>query len=206
MLSAGREETYWTAMLDSLNPGDVILVSGSAPIHRFVQRLTSSRWSQVGLIIYLEGHERPLFFECTSIALVPDIETDNSNSGVRTTLLESRLDSFYGTAAVRRLRPALDRSSVKKLIEFRRRVIDRPFNFSLLDSRKSMRRAHQRFSGDSYICSSLIADALQRVGVMMSPPRGPLPNNVLPGDFTVDENLVLMSGYSFEHEEIIKDV
>jgi hypothetical protein len=38
---------------------------------------------------------------------------------------------------------------------------------------------------------------LSSVGVMKTPPYGPLPNNVLPGDFALDSNLALETGYSF---------
>ena len=191
-------------MLSTFSPGDVILMSGSAPIHHFVERVTSYKWSQVGMVIHLRDYETPLLFECTSIPVTPDIETGKSNPGVSTTPLEVRLTSFIGTAAVRKLRPHLVSASLERLVEFRRQVMNYPFNFSKLESRRSMRRAHLGFSGKSFICSSLVAAAFQYAGVMRSPPQGPLPNNVLPGDFSNDKDLFLVDGYWFEQEQIIK--
>jgi hypothetical protein len=110
---------------------------------------------------------------------------------------------FQTGFAVRRLQPPLDPLSVKKLIEFE--VIGRPFDFSLLNSRRSARRSHQGFTGESYICSSLVAASLQKAGILRSPADGTLPNNVLPVDFAANGSLPLSNGYSFEREEIIKD-
>ncbi len=188
----------------SLHPGDLILWLGTAGIHRTVQKLTHARWSQVGLVIYLTKYDRPLLFEATSTPLSADIETGTFATGVRTTPLESRLACFEGMAAVRKLRHPFDGLLSEKLEAFRHSVINRPFNFSLLDSRRSLRRSHQEWDDTSFVCSSLVAAAYQWVGVMKRAPQGPLPNNVLPGDFSEDNRLPLEEGCSFDQEIILK--
>jgi hypothetical protein len=80
----------------------------------------------------------------------------------------------------------------------------RPFDFSLLNNRRSIRRSHRDWNCTSFTCSSLIAAAYQHIGVMARPPEGPLPNNVLPSDFSEDGTLTLTSGYSLDHEVILK--
>ena len=193
-------------MRTTFSPGDIILMSGSAPIHHFVERVTSHKWSQVGMVIYVAEYNLPLLFECTSIPIAADIDSGKFITGVSTTDLRARLGCFIGTAAVRKVRPRLGASTLERLAEFRGQVINRPFNFNKLESRKSLRREHQTFNADSFICSSLVAAALQYAGVMRPPPEGPFPNNVLPGDFANNHSLALADGYSFGQEQIIMDL
>jgi hypothetical protein len=101
------------------------------------------------------------------------------------------------TVAVRRLHPPLDLASIEKLAAFRNSVLESQFDFSLLASRKSIRRSHTEWNSKSFICSSLVAFAYQSIGIMKRPPEGPFPNNLVPADFTEDHNLALTPGYSF---------
>jgi hypothetical protein len=185
------------------------LFSGLTPIHRTVQRLSHSCWSQVGIVIYLPISAEPLLFECTSIPLGADIESGECNTGVRTTLLKSRVRGFDGVVAVRKLQPPLDGPSIDELAAFRRTVLTHAFNFSMLDSRKTLRRSHKEWDGSSFTCASLVAAAYQKVWaikgsivaarslrVMKRPPSGPLPNNVVPGDFDLDDKLALEKRYA----------
>jgi hypothetical protein len=147
-------------------------------------------------VICLPISEEPLLFECTSTPLEADIESGGYNTGVRTTLLKSRVCRFDGVVAARKLRPPLDASSINDLAAFRRTVLTRPFNFSMLDSRKTLRKSHKEWYGTSFTCASLVAAAYQSLKVMRRPPSGPLPNNVVPGDFAWDERLALEKGYA----------
>jgi hypothetical protein len=156
----------------TLDPGDLILFSGQTAKHLTVQQLTQSRWSQVGLIVSLPNYDEPMLLEATSIPLSADVETGSFAPGVRTTRLEARLCCFEGVAAARKLRPLLDPLSRHKLTAFRRYILDRPFNFSFLESRRSLRRTHREWDGKSFICSTLVAAAYQSVGVMKEPPQG----------------------------------
>ena len=181
----------------NLCPGDLVLFSGLEPIHVLVQKLTRSRWSQVGLVIRLPDYDQCLLLEATSIPLCADVERGTCSPGVRTTHLEPRLIAFEGTVAVRRLHPPLDLASIEKLAAFRNSVLESQFDFSLLASRKSIRRSHTEWNSKSFICSSLVAFAYQSIGIMKRPPEGPFPNNLVPADFTEDHNLALTPGYSF---------
>lgn len=184
----------------NLCPGDLVLFSGLEPIHRLVQKLTRSRWSQVGLVIRLPAYDQLFLLEATSFPLCADVERGTCLPGIRTTHLEPRLITFEGTVAVRRLCPPLDLASIEKLAAFRNSVLGRQFDFSLLASRKSIRRSHTEWDSKSFICSSLVAFAYQSVGVMKRPPDGPLPNNLVPADFSADHNLALTAGYSLDRE------
>jgi hypothetical protein len=177
--------------------GDVVLFSGRSPLHNWVQRLTRSRWSQVGLVLRLPIYSELMLLEATSIPICPDIETGRHSAGVRTVILDAKLAVFDGSVIYRRLQPSLTPAFIDKLIEFRKSVVGRPFDFSLLAARKSIRRCHTIWEGKAFTCSSLVAYAYQSIGILAQPPNGPLPSNVLPGDFSND-TLPLIKGFSFD--------
>ena len=58
-----------------------------------------------------------------------------------------------------------------------------------------MNDLHRTKAGRNPACS-LVTYAYQSIGVMERPPKGPLPNNVLPGDFALEGNLILSAGYA----------
>jgi hypothetical protein len=193
-----------TVNLVEVFPGDVILMSGLSPVHRMVQKLTHSRWSQVGLVIIGSHGGESILLEATSIPLSPDTEDGSLSPGVRTTSLTAKLRCFEGVAVVRRLRPALDNALCNELAVFKKSVRHRPFEFSLLYSRRSIRRSHCDWNSTSFTCSSLVAAAYQHIGVMARPPEGPFPSNVLPGDFSQDGRVTLAAGYSLDHEIMLQ--
>jgi hypothetical protein len=188
-----------------LRPGDVLLFSGDTPIHRLVQKLTRSLWTQVGLVLHLPNSEELSLLEATSIPNSPDIDTGAYTPGVRTTPLSARLLSFKGVVASRSLCPQLESKSIERFVEFRRTVFGRPFDFSLLSARKSIRRSHTEWSPISFSCSSLVTYAYQSIGVIQLPPEGPLPNNVVPSDYATEGNLKLMAGYAFDDMNLLQD-
>ncbi len=183
-------------MPTELHPGDVILMSGISPMHRMVQNLTHSRWSQVALIIVGSEAGEPMLLEASSIPLSPDIEDGSMRPGVRATHLTKKLERFEGLAVVRRLLPTLKNSLCAELNAFGKSMRRRPFEFSLLANRRSIRRSHRSRNSASFTCSSLVAATYQHLGVMPPPPEGPFPNNVLPSDFSEDGGLTLAGAYS----------
>lgn len=181
----------------NIRPGDVVLFSGRTPIHQLVQRLTKGSWTQVGLVLSLPNCNELLLMEATSIPVCPDTDTGSYSPGVRTVQLEARLSNFSGTAASRSLWPPLNAASVRDLVKFRDVVRGRSFDFSLQSARRSIRRLHVEWKPHFFTCSSLVTYAYQSIGVMERPPKGPLPNNVLPGDFALEGNLILSAGYAW---------
>jgi hypothetical protein len=177
--------------------GDVIVFSGEAPIHRFVQRHTGSPWVQAGIVVELPDHRDPFLLESTSRPVCSDIENGTLLPGVRTTPLRSRIESAEGAAAVRKLIPPLAHDLKRKLAFFRKSVVGLPFNFSRRSIRATLRRAHTDFEQTSFSCSSLVATAYQAIGIMYLPPLGPYPSNVWPSDFCYEQRLGLTKIYTF---------
>ena len=58
---------------------------------------------------------------------------------------------------------------------------------------------------NSFLCSSLVAAAYQAIGLMQRPPIGPLPNNILPGDFSQTGSLPFLKGCSLGEEIMLRD-
>ena len=177
-------------------PGDVLLFSGRKPIHRLVEKLTTSKLTQVGVVIALPGFETPLVLEATSVHVSPDIETGKCLTGVGTTRLADKVALFDGVVAIRSLQPQLSSTQKQKLIEFRSSFIGCPFDFSLLRSRNSIRRQHINWEPHAFTCCSLVSFAYQSIGVVKPFPIGPLPNNVLPGDFSLN-SLPMVPDFKF---------
>ena len=169
--------------------GDILLFSGRDDRSRCVQRWLGSPWSQAALVITLPGFTEPLVLEATSVPSCPDIENGTLRTGVRTVRLSERLASFEGAVALRPLQPALDDAGRERLRIYRATVIGRPFEFSPAETRRLYRRGHTAWTGASYFCSALVAEALQTMGVLALPSDGPLPNNVLPSDFWTNDTL-----------------
>jgi hypothetical protein len=188
-----------------LRPGDIVLFSGHTPIHRLIQKLTSNLWSQVALVLSLPDRSELLLLEANSLPISPDVDTGAYSPGVRTTSLSARLLNFEGIVASRSLCPALERRSIEGLVAFRRSVIGLPFDFSLLSARKSIRRSHTEWRQGSFTCSSLVTYAYQSIGVIEQPPDGPLANNIVPSDYSMEGSLKLATGCAFGRVQIISD-
>jgi hypothetical protein len=179
-----------------LTSGDVVLFSGRNPLHRMIQDRTKSQWSQVGIVLCLPGLIEPCLLAATSFPIIPDIETGELRTGVTTTLLYPTVRAFDGRASARRLARPLTPQSVDQLRSVRNSVIGHAFDFSLLSMRRTLRRCHTTWQPDVFMCASLVAFAYQSIDILPVPPRGPLPNNVWPCDFSTDGNLTLDHGYS----------
>jgi hypothetical protein len=181
-----------------LSAGDIVLFSGSTPIRRRVQTLMQSPWSQVGLVFVLPDYSEPLLLEATSVALCPDVETGLCRPGICMSYLLPRIHIFEGVVAARKLDPPLTSQLIRELVHFRRAVCGSSYDFSRLSARNSFRRAHVVWNPNLLICSSLVAFAYQSIGIMARPPIGPIPCNVLPGDFAPGGAVHLVGGYSFD--------
>jgi hypothetical protein len=181
-----------------LNAGDVVLFSGNGRIHSRFQALMRSRWGQVGIVVYPPHILEPCLLMATSIPSWPSIETSSPETGVWTTPLSPAIAAFDGRVAARRLSPCLDSDSCEKLSDFRRMVVERPFDFNLLSSRRSLRRTHTVWRPSCFMCASLVAFAYQSIGVMSPPPEGRLPNNTLPSDFSIVDSFPMLNGYSLD--------
>jgi hypothetical protein len=188
---------------DEVASGDLILYSGRHPLHRQQQDITGCVWSQVGLLL---GGSPPLVFESTKLSECTDVRTGTILRGVQVVRLVDRLNSFKGELAVRSLRPSLPGELEAALLAFVEEVHGQPFNDSKWVAVRALRRRNRPGNGSSFFCSELVAEAYQRLGLLLSPPLGPSSNNYIPSDFcsTYEKTLLRMcAGFRLGEERIM---
>jgi hypothetical protein len=176
--------------------GDLILFSGRNPIHRRVQKWADSPWSQIAIVLCVPQLREPCVLSATRFPICPDIGTGALRTGVSTTSLSLTAQAFDGDLCLCQLRPALTPDLIGRLLSFRGLVVGRPFDFSELSFRRTIRRTHASFTPNVFMCASLVTFAYQFISVLASPPLGPLPNNTWPCDFAPEGLIKLASGYS----------
>lgn len=180
--------------------GDLVLFSGKNPAQRHLQERMGSPWGRVGMVIYPPGFIEPCVLTATSFPTGPDIETGDQRIGVLTTRLHATALAFDGRISLRYLDPPLTPDLVEMLFSFRNSVDGRPFDFSQLSLRRTLRRSHTSWEPNVFMCASLVAFAYQSIGVLPLPPQGPLPNNTWPRDFSAGGKIRLTHGYSLRSQ------
>jgi hypothetical protein len=187
-----------------LTAGDVLLFSGDRPIYRRFQALMKSPWGQVGIVVCSPEAREPCLLMSTSLPISPNVETGVPQAGVWTTLLHLTVEAFEGMISARRLSPPLSPELRDRLSGFRRAIVGRPFDFSMLSARRSLRRVHTDWQPQAFMCASLVTHAYQAIGVVCPPPKGPLPSNTLSKDYSSAGTIKLNPRYSFSSEIIIR--
>ena len=186
----------------NFNIGDIIIFSGRLEPHLRIQKFIGNKWSQVGLIINWNG--KLAIFEATKVPICKDVERDNFVNGVQVVLLFDKVEAFCGEIAVKSLYPKLSISQILKLMEFVRLQKGKPFN----DSKFFMVRGklHRNLPGnnESFLCSQLVAETYQRIGLLQKPPEGLASGNFSPSDFSSNSNLKLINGFKLGTEQLIK--
>jgi hypothetical protein len=192
--------------LDSLGTGDILLYSGSHPLHQYQREKTGCPWGQIGIILDLPGGY--CVFESTKIATCKDIKFDSVVCGVQIVPLVDRLSSFSGLVASRRLEPALPEELIARLLAFAEEVHGEPFNDNKWIAFRAIRRRNKPRAYRGYFCSELVAEAYQRIGLIAVPPGGRSSNNYVPTDFSKmysDRMLSLQMGFRLGDELLLKE-
>lgn len=173
-----------------LRTGDLVLFSGVGRVSRWIQLLTRSPWSHVGLIIQLAAIDMVLLWESTTLADVPDLDAGRPVRGVQLVGLRERLATYRGRVAVRRLAPPLTLGQRRKLGRFRSLVTGRPYEqrrVALFKSAWDGPLGDNRDDLSSLFCSELVAAAYQAIGLLPTEADGGLPaSEYTPADFAQD--------------------
>jgi hypothetical protein len=92
------------------------------------------------------------------------------------------------------------------LLAFVEEVHGQPFNDSKWVAVRAFRRRNRPGNGSSFFCSELVAEAYQRLGLLLKPPSGMSSNNYIPADFcsTYEKTLLRMhADFRLGEERII---
>lgn len=149
--------------------GDIVLFSGRCFVSRFIQLITWSKWSHVGIIISDDTtHGILLLYESTHGSNLTCLDIGSKTSGVRAVPLEKTILAYNGIVAIRKvIKP--DYTSRYKLRLYRNKVAGRPFEQDLkqIVGSASIFKFLRR-SGDlkSIFCSEHVAEAFKALGWM----------------------------------------
>ena len=200
----GRQEKEVKSYNDirtSLNTGDIVLFSGSGVISKTIQYFSRSFWSHIGMVIRDEEWKMLLLWESTTLSKVKDVESRGQRQGVAIRPMSDRLRDYpVGKVAFRKLQNITITDEMKQvLIAFRDEIKGRNYEESKIELMKS---AYDGFLGDnkedlsSVFCSELVAEALQRIGVLKEYDEdGGYPSNeYTPADFGKDDIMGIKQG------------
>jgi hypothetical protein len=194
----------YDAIRGVLQTGDLVLFSGKGEISSIIKWATKSDKSHVGMVLRIPEYDMVLLWESTTLNNVEDIESGNERKGVQLVPLSERIRKYNGDVTVRRLfnvdvTPAM----ISDLNKLRQEVKGRPYEQSKIEL---IRCAYDGPMGQnkedlsSLFCSELVAEALQRMGLLSEK----LPSNeYTPKDFA-DPTLELLDGFYDEEITIRK--
>jgi hypothetical protein len=169
---------------EELNTGDVVLFAGKGFVSGIVKFFSRSKWSHVGIIVKSNDLNMVLIWESTGLSKVKDMDTGEIRIGVQTVTLSDRLDEYKGEVWVRQYDGRVTKKMIGILAEFRRESKGKPYEKNYWQLAKSLLdfswlRPNKR-DVSSLFCSELVAESLQRMGLMTND----LPSNEFtPRDF-----------------------
>lgn len=190
-----KPKLYNESMRAKLKTGDVVLFSGKGGVSAGIKWATLSRWSHVGMIVFLPEYDFVTVWESTTLSSIVDLDTKVPRKGVQLVPLSSRIEGYDGEIAVRQLDGVtFDSDDIKRLMQLRRELAGREYE---QDKIELIRAAYDgplgRNSEDltSLFCSELVAEAYQRLGLLSEEKPS---NEYTPADFSEKKVLKLLKG------------
>ncbi len=187
--------TYNESLRAALRTGDLVLFSGKGGASAGIKWATFSRWSHVGMIVVLPEYDLVTVWESSTIATLPDIDTNAPNKGVQLVPLSGRLEQYDGEIAVRQLQDVeFSQENIRSLMQLRRELAGRKYEEEKLQLIcAAWDHAFGRNTEDlsSLFCSELVAEAYQRLGLLDEDKPS---NEYVPADFSDRRELKLLRG------------
>jgi hypothetical protein len=156
------------------------------------------------MVVEWEG--KLALFESTKRPVCNDIIQEKQVSGVQLVWLTEKLPKFYGEIAFRLLRPSLDQEREKKLYEFIDFAMGKPYNDSKYVMVRGKQRRNLQSDHSSFFCSQLVAEALQKCGILEDADRGLASTNYSPADFSSEGSISLLENFSYSNELIFEQL
>lgn len=181
-------EVDYTQFREHIQPGDILLCSGSAWFSRMIQRATRSVWSHVGFVMILESIDRVMVLESVESSGVRTVplskylsDYDSQGNAYPGGLVIARHQQFGATAteaarrkfgqfAVSLFGYPYDKGEIAKIAA---RIAASFLPFSS-DEKRELERDKE------YICSEYAWECYNSIGVTIEPNRGGF---IAPADF-----------------------
>ena len=149
----------------SLKTGDIVLFHGTGLIPRIVRWWTGSpKWSHIALIVKSHDVDAVFCFESTTLNKTGDITAGTQVRGVQLSALSSRIKTFNGRVAIRRLEKPLTKLQEKKVYGFMKEVRGRAYERDKMQLINAANNSAEDLT--SIFCSELVAEAYQRAGLL----------------------------------------
>lgn len=172
---------------DDLKTGDILLFSGQEPVSGIIKLVTRSKWSHSAMVLKIPDYDMVFIWE-SGISKAKDFFEGKPVLGVQLVLLSERLRLSSDPIICRPLKNALTDDQYQKMIEFRNEIKNRPYEKNMVELFKSAYDGpfgQNKEDLSSIFCSEMIAEALQRVGLLTED----IPSNEwTPADFSVEKN------------------
>lgn len=194
----------YSSIKDQMQTGDIILFHGPSAESVLIEKLDKSPFSHVGIVVRLEGtdHNRPLFWESSTIQDLNDYLEGAARSGVHLVDLEEVLDYAMAEKPVdgqhyqfawRKLDPGSNTDLLNKMLAFMRTVDGRAFpSLAEMAIHFAEGRGDIKCNDRTFFCSELASDTYINCGLLST--EHP-PNYYSPGSFSKEhDELKLLNG------------
>ena len=191
----------------SLKTGDLVLFSSDELVGRLIRFGTGSVWSHIGMVIHIEEWELVLLWESTTLQNIKEFDSGQKFVGVQLVALSQKIREFTGRIAIRMLSRPLDKNQLETLASFRRkaaRLVSLGSKWELIraavDGPWELLVGQNREDLSNLFCAEPIAEAYERIGLLVDGANERPSNEYTPGDFGSERRLALMGGYELGSE------
>ena len=174
-----KEPTLYKKNRDQLETGDIILMADNTLASLCLRYGTGCHWSHVGMVIKL-GEDSVMLWESMPWSDLKDRDTGEYTMGVMLVPLSLRISRYRGRVAYRKLDPGQQNRDDfgPKLEKLRGELAGRPYErdlFALIGAEFDHFVPQNKVDLSSLFCSELVAEAYQRLELLLIEDQGGLP-------------------------------
>lgn len=195
---------------DRLDTGDIVLFSGKGLISMGLQIGSLCSWSHVAMVVRIKEPDVILVYQSTPVCKAKDFLADKPKQGVQINLLSQAIESYKGKVGIRLLNVQRTDEMLKNLNEFRNEMKNRDYEDRIIEMVQAVWDGpfgHVDEDLSSLFCSELVAEAYQRMGLLLPNEQGGKNSNeYTPKNFsTQGGGIDLLLGATLEDEIIVRE-
>lgn len=195
---------------DNLDTGDIVLFSGKGLISMGLKIGSLCTWSHVAMVVRVKEPDVALLYQTTPVCKAKDFFEGTLKNGVQVNVMSEAVNGYNGKVAVRHLRVARTPEMLNALSRFRQEVKNRPYESYIIQMVKAVWDGPLGYVEEdlsSLFCSELVAEAYQRMGLLLSNECGGIPcSEYTPKDFSTEGGgIELLMGATLGKEIVIRE-